>query len=100
MEVTNIGGPDFLTSAAKIITSEGLDGKPFHLLVGKLQREVSNLQIPDDLFFYNLFFYAVGILVWYCLPYRWLVLISSFFGSGFICQLFVIRCFVCCALGI
>ena len=38
-----------LTSVAKIITFEGLDGKPFHLLVGKLQREVSNLQIPDGL---------------------------------------------------
>ena len=38
-----------LTSAAKIITSEGWDGKPFHLLVGKLQQEVSNLQIPDGL---------------------------------------------------
>ena len=36
-------------SAAKIIAKEGLDGKPFNLLVGKLQREVRIQQIPDDL---------------------------------------------------
>ena len=41
--------PINLNSAAKIIAKEGLDGKYFNLLVGKLQREVSNLQIPDDL---------------------------------------------------
>ena len=38
-----------MNSAVKIIAEEGLDGKPFNLLVGKLQREVSNLLIHDDL---------------------------------------------------